>query len=134
MRKFFFVFLALANLSPTRAAEPAPPFFQLDLSTATLPPELRWVPEGPKGEPSLRVDVPPEGNTGTFLASVPLDLAVGVPLWEIEPVLALVVGALLLAGLTPPRERPPPGTPPVSIEEMNETIASGWAGELDDHD
>ena len=75
MRKFLFVFLALASLSPTRAAEPAPPFFQLDLSTTTgLPPELRWVHEGPKGEPCLRVDVPPEGNTGTFLATVPLDL------------------------------------------------------------
>lgn len=34
-----------------------------------------------------------------------LDLAVGVPLWEIEPVLALIVGGLLLAGLTPPRPR-----------------------------
>ncbi|QTN19318.1 AbrB/MazE/SpoVT family DNA-binding domain-containing protein [Brevundimonas sp. AJA228-03] len=30
--------------------------------------------------------------------------------------------------------KPLPGTPPVSIEEMNETIARGWAGELDDHD
>lgn len=42
-----------------------------------------------------------------------LDLAVGVPLWEIEPVLALVVGGLLLAGLTPPRKRtrsPLPGS------------------------
>ena len=44
-----------------------------------------------------------------------LDLAVGVPLWEIEPVLALVVGGLLLAGLTPPREKPPPGSPPVPL-------------------
>ena len=30
--------------------------------------------------------------------------------------------------------KPPPGTPPLSIEEMNEVIAKGWAGELDDHD
>ena len=45
-----------------------------------------------------------------------LDLAVGVPLWEIEPVLALVVGGLLLAGLTPPRGKPPPGTPPVPLK------------------
>jgi hypothetical protein len=44
-----------------------------------------------------------------------LDLAVGVPLWEIEPVLALIVGGLLLAGLTPPREKPPPGSPPVPL-------------------
>jgi len=29
--------------------------------------------------------------------------------------------------------KPPPGTPPLSIEEMNEIIAKGWAGELDDH-
>lgn len=28
----------------------------------------------------------------------------------------------------------PPGTPPLSIEEMNEIIAKGWAGELDDRD
>ncbi len=26
--------------------------------------------------------------------------------------------------------KPPPGTPPLSIEEMNEIIAKGWAGEL----
>ena len=76
MRKFLFVLLALAAVSPTPAAGLPAPFFQLDLSTTPgLPPELRWVPEGPKGEPSLRVDVPPEGNTGTFLASIPLDLA-----------------------------------------------------------
>lgn len=27
----------------------------------------------------------------------------------------------------------PPGTPHLSIEEMNEVIAAGWAGELDDN-
>lgn len=26
--------------------------------------------------------------------------------------------------------KPPPGTPPLSIEEMNAIIAKGWAGEL----
>jgi bifunctional DNA-binding transcriptional regulator/antitoxin component of YhaV-PrlF toxin-antitoxin module len=26
--------------------------------------------------------------------------------------------------------KPLPGTPPISIEEMNEIIAKGWAGEL----
>lgn len=30
--------------------------------------------------------------------------------------------------------KPPPGTPPLSIEEMNVIIAKGCAGELDDHD
>ena len=55
-----------------------------------------------------------ERITGTGAVQA-LDLAVGVPLWEIEPALALVVGALLLAGLTPPREKPPPGTPPVPL-------------------
>jgi photosystem II protein len=35
-----------------------------------------------------------------------LDLAVGVPLWEIEPVLALAVGGLLLLALTPPTKLP----------------------------
>lgn len=28
----------------------------------------------------------------------------------------------------------PPGVPPLSIDEMNEIIAKGWAGELDDRD
>lgn len=32
------------------------------------------------------------------------------------------------------RLRPPPGTPPLSIEEMNVILAKGWAGELDDRD
>jgi len=47
-----------------------------------------------------------------------LDLAVGVPLWEIEPVLALVVGGLLLAGLTPPRRKgsPAPGARPAPVK------------------
>ena len=55
-----------------------------------------------------------ERITGTGAVQA-LDLAVRVPLWEIEPALALVVGALLLAGLTPPREKPPLGTPPVPL-------------------
>ncbi|WP_298160601.1 hypothetical protein [Brevundimonas sp.] len=28
----------------------------------------------------------------------------------------------------------PPGTPPLSIDEMDALIAKGWAGELDDRD
>lgn len=28
--------------------------------------------------------------------------------------------------------KPPPGAPHLSIEDMNEAIAAGWAGELDD--
>lgn len=42
-----------------------------------------------------------------------LDLAVGVPMWELDPVLALPVGALLLAAFTPPRSLA--GVPPAAL-------------------
>ena len=65
--------IALAGISSTRCAEPA--VFHFDLSTAKdLPPEIRCVSEGPKGEACLRADVPPEGAAGASLATVPLDL------------------------------------------------------------
>lgn len=65
----------LAWIFLSQVAGAAAPFFQLDLSGAKdLPPELRWVPEGPKSEGSLRIDVPPQGASGTFLATVPVNL------------------------------------------------------------
>ena len=42
-----------------------------------------------------------------------LDLAVGVPMWELDPILALPVGGLLLAAFTPPRSLA--GVPPAAL-------------------
>jgi len=67
---------------------------------------------GAKPGQKLRVEVRPDGGL------VILPIRPQTKTWDD------VIGLL----------KPHPGTPPVSIDDMNETIAKGWVGELDDND
>jgi len=64
---------AVIPFSLVRADPPAP--IRLDLARAKdLPPGLSWVPEGPKGEPCLRIDVPPADAAEAHLLTAAVDI------------------------------------------------------------
>jgi hypothetical protein len=65
---------AVVPFSPVRAGTPPP--IRLDLARAKdLPPGLSWVPEGPGGEPCLRIEVAPADAAGAHLFTAPIDIA-----------------------------------------------------------
>ena len=68
--------LAMAWLSLASAvAQPGQLVFHVTPeNTKDLPAGVQWVNEGPRGEPCLRVDIPPQNASGMALVTVPINI------------------------------------------------------------